>query len=66
MTLLASGYHARIVALGCMAKKNGVSSLANILIYMKLLVGNTANTGHHARAVSHDYIPEEKEIKNKE
>jgi hypothetical protein len=54
ITLLAAGYHARVVALGCMAKRKGVSSRANLLIYVKVLVGNTATTGHHARAVSLD------------
>jgi hypothetical protein len=54
MTLLAVGYHARVVALGCMAKRKGVSSRANLLISVKVLVGNIATTGHHARAVSPD------------
>jgi hypothetical protein len=40
MTLPTSGYHARVVALGCMAKRKGVSSQANLLISMKVLVGN--------------------------
>jgi hypothetical protein len=66
MTLLAAGYHARIVALGCMAKRKGVSSRANLLISMKVFVGNIVTTGHHARAVSPDYLLEEKAIKNKE
>ena len=54
MTLLAVGYHARVVALGCMAKRKGVSSPANLLISLKVLVGNIATTGHHSRAVSPD------------
>jgi hypothetical protein len=54
------------VALGCIAKRKGVSSRANVLIYVKVLVGNTATTGHHARAVSPDYLLKEKEIKNKD
>jgi hypothetical protein len=54
MTLLAVGYHARVVALGCMAKRKGVSSQASLLISMKVLVGNTATSGHQARAVSLD------------
>jgi hypothetical protein len=40
MTLLAVGYHAKVVALGCMAKRKGVSSRANLLISVKVLVGN--------------------------
>ena len=66
MTLLAAGYHTSVVALGCMAKRKGVSSQANLLIYVKVLVGNIATTGHHVRVVSPDYLLEEKEIKNKE
>jgi hypothetical protein len=54
MTLLAVGYHARVVALGGIAKRKGVSSRANLLIFVKVLVGNIATTGHHARAVSPD------------
>jgi hypothetical protein len=54
MTLLAVGYHARVVALGGIAKGKGVSSRASLLISMKMLVGNIATTGHHARAVSPD------------
>ena len=52
MTLLAVGHHAKVVALGFMAKRKGVSSRANLLISVKILVGNTVTTGHHARAVS--------------
>jgi hypothetical protein len=51
MTLLAAGYHARVVALGCMAKRKGVSSRANLLISVKVLVGNIATSGHQARAI---------------
>jgi hypothetical protein len=54
MTLLAAGYHAKVVALGCMAKRKGVSSLASLLISVKVLVGNIATAGHHARAMSLD------------
>jgi hypothetical protein len=54
MTLLAAGYHARVVALGGIAKRKGVSSRASLLISVKVLVGNIATTGHHARAVSPD------------
>ena len=54
MTLLAVDYHARVVALGGRAKRKGVSSRANLLISVKVLVGNTITTGHHAMAVSPD------------
>jgi hypothetical protein len=54
MTLLAVGYHARVVALGGIAKRKGVSSRANLLIYVKVLVGNIVATGHHTKAVSPD------------
>jgi hypothetical protein len=54
MTLLASSYHVRLVALGGIAKRKGVSSRANLLISMKVLVGNIATTGHHAKAMSPD------------
>jgi hypothetical protein len=66
MKLLAVGYHARVVDLGCMAKRKGVSSRANLLISVKVLVGNIATIGHHARAVSPSSFLEEKSIKNKE
>ena len=48
MTLPAYGYHVRVVALGCMAKRNGVSSGANLLISVKVFVGNIATSGHQA------------------
>jgi hypothetical protein len=54
MTLLAAGYHARVVALGGIAKRKGVSSRANLLISVKVLVGNIVTIGYHARAVSLD------------
>ena len=54
MTLLAAGYHAGVAALGCMAKRKGVSSRANLLISVKVLVGNAVTTGHHTRAMSPD------------
>jgi hypothetical protein len=38
MTLLAAGHHARVVALGCMAKRKGVSSQASLLISVKVIV----------------------------
>jgi hypothetical protein len=52
MTLPPSGYHARAVTFGCMAKGKGVSSRANLIISMKVLVGNTVSSGHHAKVVS--------------
>jgi hypothetical protein len=52
MTLPPSGYHAKAVTFGCMAKGKGVSSPANLLIFVKVLVGNTVSSGHHAKAVS--------------
>jgi hypothetical protein len=52
MTLPPSGYHARAVNFGCMAKGKGVSSRASLIISVKVLVGNTVSSGHHAKAVS--------------
>jgi hypothetical protein len=49
-----------------MAKRKGVSSRAILLISVKVLVGNTATTGHNAREVSPDYLLEEKAIRIKE
>ena len=63
MTLPTSGHHARVVALGCMAKRKGVSSRASLLISVKVLVGNIATFGHQARAVSVDYLLERKSNK---
>jgi hypothetical protein len=54
MTLPPAGYHARAVALGCMAKGKGVSSRASLLISTKVLVGNAVSFGHHAKEVSPD------------
>jgi hypothetical protein len=68
MTLPPAGYHARAVTFGCMAKGKGVSSRANLLISVKVLVGNAVTTGHHARTVSPDYLlnkRKEKAIKDK-
>jgi hypothetical protein len=42
MTLLEVGYHAKIVGLGGIAKRKGVSSRASLLIYVRVLVGNIA------------------------
>ena len=52
MTLSLPVHHARAMTLGCMAKGRGVSSQANLIISAKILVGNTVNSGHHAKAVS--------------
>jgi hypothetical protein len=52
MTLPLSGYHARVVTFGCMAKGKGVSSRAGLIISVKVLVGNTVSSGHHTKAVS--------------
>ena len=52
MTLPTSGHHARVVALGGIAKRKGVSSRANLLISAKILVGNVVSSGHQAKAVS--------------
>jgi hypothetical protein len=65
MTLPPSGYHVRAVTFGCMAKVNGVSSRANLIIFMKVLVGNTASSGHHAKAVSSGYPLNKKKKKKK-
>jgi hypothetical protein len=40
MTLLAAGYHTKVVALGGIAKRKGISSRANLLISVKVLVGD--------------------------
>jgi hypothetical protein len=37
MTLPTSGHHAKVVALGGIAKRKGVSSRSNLLIYVKCL-----------------------------
>jgi hypothetical protein len=58
MKLLTAGYHARVVTLGCMAKRKWVSSQANLLISVKVLVVNVVTNGHHAKAVSPDYLLE--------
>jgi hypothetical protein len=66
MTLPLAGYHAKEVTFGCMAKGKGVSSRASLLISVKVLVGNAVATGHHARAVSPDYLlSKRKEKRNK-
>ena len=61
MALPLSGYHARAVTFGYMAKEKGVSSQANLLISVKVLVGNTISSGHHAKVVSSNYPLNKKE-----
>ena len=63
MKLPLSGYHARAMTLGYMAKGKGVSSRDNLIISAKILVGNTDNSGHHAKAVSSGQILKQKERK---
>ena len=65
MTLPLYGYHARVVIFGCMVKGKGVSSRANLIISMKVLVGNTVSSGHHAKVVSSGYPLNKKEKKKK-
>jgi len=65
MTLPPSGYHARAMTFGCMAKGKGVSSRANLLISVKVLVGNTVSSGHHAMAMSSGYPLNKKKKKKK-
>jgi hypothetical protein len=55
MAFPPSGYHARAVTFGCMANGKGVSSRANLIISMKVLVSNTISFGHHVKAVSSGY-----------
>jgi hypothetical protein len=52
------------VALGDLANRVGVSSQANLLIFMKVLVSNIATTSHHGREVPPNYLIERK-INNK-
>jgi hypothetical protein len=52
MTLPLSGHHARAMTFGCMAKGKGVSSRASLIISVKIPVGNTVSSGHHAKVVS--------------
>jgi hypothetical protein len=63
MTLPPADYHTKAVTLGCMAKGKGVSSRANLLISAKVLMGNAVIFGHHAKAVSPDYLLNKKKIK---
>jgi hypothetical protein len=65
MTLPPFGYHARAVTFGCMAKGKGVSSRANLLISVKVLVGNVVSSGHHVKAVSSGYPLNKKKKKKK-
>ena len=65
MTLPIDGYHAKAVTLGCMAKGKGVSSRANLFIYVKVFVGNAGTTGHHTRALSPGYLLNKKKKEKK-
>jgi hypothetical protein len=66
MKLLQVGYHARAVTLGCMTKGKWFSSLASLLISVKVLVGNVVSSGHHAKVVSPNYLlNKKKQIKIK-
>jgi hypothetical protein len=64
MTLQLSGHHARAMTLGWMAKGKGLSSRASLIISAKILVGNTVNSGHHAKAVSSGQTLKQKERKS--
>jgi hypothetical protein len=65
MTLIAVGYRAGVVALSGIAKRKGVLSQANLVIFVKVLVGNIATTGHHVKAVFLDQLLERKSNKKK-
>jgi tetrahydromethanopterin S-methyltransferase subunit H len=65
MALPPSSYHARALTFGCMAKGKGVSSRANLLISVKVLVGNTVSSGHHAKVVSSSQPLNKKKKKKK-
>jgi tetrahydromethanopterin S-methyltransferase subunit H len=65
MTLPPSGYHTRAMTFGCMAKGKGVSSRASLIIVVKVLVGNTVSSGHHAKVVSSGYPLNKKKKKKK-
>ena len=65
MTLLAVGYHARVVALGGIAKRKGVSSRTSLLISVKVLMDNIATTGHHARVVTLGGITKRKGVSSR-
>ena len=63
MTLPLSGYHARAMTFGCMAKGKGVSSRASLIISAKIPVGNAVRSGHHAKA---SVLWSDLEVKKKE
>jgi tetrahydromethanopterin S-methyltransferase subunit H len=46
-----------------MAKGKGVSSRASLLISTKVLVGNAVSSGHHAKAMSPDWLLNKKSNK---
>ena len=64
MTLLAAGCHAKVVALGGIAKRKGVSLRANLLISVKCFVDKTVTYGHQTRIVALNYslVAQDKEI----
>ena len=66
MTFPPSGYHAREMTFSFMAKGKGVSSQASLIIYVKVLVGNTVSSSHHAKAVSSGYPLNKKKKKKKQ
>jgi hypothetical protein len=65
MTLPPFGYHAMEVTFGCMSKGKGVSSRAILLISVKVLVGNTVSSSHHAKAMSSGYPLNKKKRRRK-
>ena len=52
MTLPTTGYHTRVVTLGCMAKGKGVSSRANLLGPWVPSSMTLPPAGYHARVVT--------------
>ena len=52
MTFPPSGYHAREVNFGCMAKGKEVSSQASLIISVIVVVGNIVSSSHHTKAMS--------------
>jgi hypothetical protein len=65
MTLPPSGYHAREMTFGRMAKGKRVSSRDSLLISMKVLMGNTVISGHHAKEISSGKLLNKKKKKKK-
>jgi hypothetical protein len=54
------------MALGCVAKRKGVSSQASLLISVKCFVDDTVTSGHQARTVALNYSLVAQEQKSKE